>query len=177
MASDIVLVLRSEQRELLALADQCRRPSRGLERPEASLRLRLAAHAAALRDVVLPSAAIPADQDLAAALSSVAPQIEEPSRERLADSVCVLVEFEASEVLSALLALPIEDRRRMGKVFRIHRERTLRHARPAVRRQRSQTELYELARRAGLEQRSRMSQSQLEEAVSAWERAQTSKPN
>jgi len=175
MASDIVLVLRSDHRELLVLAEQCRRPSRGLERPEETLRRRLAAHVDAVQEVVLPLAPVAADPQLPAVLSAVAAEIDEPSREGLADRACALVEMETAAVTPALLALPIEDRRRMGKVFRIHRDRTLRHGMPAVRRQRSQTELYELARRAGLEQRSRMSQSQLEEAVSAWERAQASR--
>jgi hypothetical protein len=172
MASDIVLVLRSDHRELLHLAEQCTRPSRGLERPEDGLRRRLAAHANAVRAVVQPSAAIASDPGLTSALASEAAEIETLSREGLAECARALVELESDRVLSALLALPLEERRRMGKVFRIHRDRSLRQTVPPVRRQRSQTELYELARRAGVEQRSRMTQSELEEAVSAWERGQ-----
>jgi hypothetical protein len=176
MASDIVLVLRSDHRQLLLLAEQCRRPSRGLERPEEALRRALAAHVEAVGTVVYPPVASRADPDqLRPALSAVAAHLENPSRTGLAESACALVEVESSTVIPALAALPIADRRRMGKVFRIHQERRLRHAAPLVRRQRSQTELYELARRAGLARRSRMTQSQLEEAVSAWEREQASR--
>jgi hypothetical protein len=175
MASDIVLVLRSDHRELLLLAEQCTRSSRGLERPEEALRRRLDAHANAVRQVVQPSAPVASDPGLTSALASVAGEVETPSREGLAECTRSLVELESDRVLPALLALPLDERRRMGKVFRIHRDRSLRQTVPPVRRQRSQTELYELARRAGVEQRSRMTQSQLEEAVSAWERAQSSR--
>jgi hypothetical protein len=175
VASDIILVLRSDHRELRVLADQCRRPSRGFERPDEDLHRRLTAHTQAAQEIVYPAAAQAAgstgESEFRQVLAAVHAQLENPSREGLADAACALVECESTLVIPTLDTLIIEDRRRMGKVFRIHRERSLRHSVSAGRRQRSQTELYELARRAGLEQRSRMTQAQLEEAVSAWERA------
>jgi hypothetical protein len=58
----------------------------------------------------------------------------------------------------------------MGKVFRIRRDAVLRGGHARQHRQRSHTELYELARRAGLENRSTMTQAQLQAAVAHWER-------
>ncbi|HEX6887043.1 MAG TPA: hypothetical protein VF143_02965, partial [Candidatus Nanopelagicales bacterium] len=99
-------------------------------------------------------------------------EFAEPTRAGIAQAATALIEAERAVVIPKLAAMPISERRRIGKVFRIRRETALRHATTATRRQRSQTELYELARRAGVEQRSRMTLAQLEAAVSAWERAQ-----
>lgn len=176
MTSDIILVLRSDHRELLTLAEQCARPSRGFQDPEDELRRRLAAHAAA-REAAVPSPpdGVGPDPQLHEAGDSVPAGITDLWREGVVVQAVRLVAFEREHLLPALDRLLIADRRRMGKVFRIHRERALRHSSPRVRRQRSQSELYELARRAGIEQRSRMTQAQLDEAVSAWERASSPK--
>jgi hypothetical protein len=55
----------------------------------------------------------------------------------------------------------------MGKVFRMRRDANLRSGHDGSRRRRSQTELYEMARRAGVEHRSRMTQAQLQAALEA----------
>lgn len=173
MASDIILVLRSEHRELLNLAEQCRRSSRGFQHPEEELRRRLGAHAAAAAEAVYPagSTGTAADPALQQVLAEVAAQGEHPTRDAVAEGAVALVAIERAQVIPDLEFLLIGDRRRIGKLFRILRERHLRHFTSTVRRQRSQSELYEVARRAGLEHRSRMTLSQLEAAVSEWERA------
>jgi hypothetical protein len=175
MASDIVLVLRSEHRELGMLVEQCGRPSRGFQDPQEDLRRRLSAHVAATTAAVHPAIGAWRPPELEAALHAVRSELDAPSRTGLASTASALVEAERETVLPRLAELPIAERRRVGKVFRIKREGALRGAGTHSRRQRSQTELYELARRAGVEQRSRMTLAQLEAAVSAWERQQGSR--
>lgn len=173
MASDIILVLRAEHRELLNLAEQCGRSSRGFQHPEEELRRRLGAHVAAAGEAVYPAGVIGTAPDAALqqVLAAVAAQVEHPRRDAVAQQAAALVEIERAQVLPALESLLIGDRRRSGKLFRILRERHMRHYASTVRRQRSQSELYEVARRAGLEHRSRMTLAQLEAAVSEWERS------
>ena len=175
MASDIVLVLRSEHRDLLILADQCGRMSRGFHDPVGDLRGRLQAHLAAVDVGVspvlrsLPSADL-GDLRHAVELVGAALADESVGREELAQVVRGLVEAERSDVMLALVAqVPIAERRRAGKVFRMRRDAVLRADQSRHNRQRSQTELYELARRAGVEHRSTMNQAQLQAAVARWE--------
>ncbi len=176
MASDIRLVLSSEHRDLLILADQCARISRGLHDPVADLRHRLQAHVAAAEAEVYPvlrSLSGASLTNLLHAVERVAAALgdETVAREELALVARDLVEAEQAGVLLSLAAqLPIAERRRMGKVFRIRRDAVLRAVHARQNRHRSQTELYELARRAGLEHRSTMTQAQLQEAVAEWER-------
>jgi hypothetical protein len=176
MASDIGIVLRSEHRDLLILADQCGRMSRGLHDPGADLRRRLQAHLTAAGEEVYPavrSSSSPIQAGLQHAVEMVGAALgdEAVPREELAHVARSLVEVERSAVVLTLAAqLPIAERRRMGKVFRMRRDAVLRSAHASQNRQRSQTELYELARRAGLEHRSMMTQAQLQAAVAEWER-------
>lgn len=177
MASDITLVLRSEHKELLVLADQCERTSRGFQDPQAELDRALAAHLGAASAAAYT---VPAAQPLLPTLDRMATEVSEVlSRSRrtradLAHAARVLVEVERERLLPALDGgVPIGERRRMGKVFRIRRDTLLRGAPKPSRRTRSQSELYEVARRAGVEHRSRMTQAQLQAAVEAWERAQS----
>lgn len=176
MASDIGLVLKSEHHDLLVLADQCSRVSRGLHDPGAALRRRLLAHLAAADEGVYPvhrslsPASAPGVQQAVDLVNDVLGD-DVAARESLGQVARRLVEAEREVVLLVLAAqLPIAERRRMGRVFRIRRDALLRGAHARTHRQRSQTELYELARRAGLEHRSNMTQSQLQAAVAEWER-------
>lgn len=173
MASDICLVLRSEHRDLLVLADQCGRVSRGLHDPVAGLSHRLAAHLRAAEEEVHPvlrSSAPATLTDLLDVERAVAGLGAD--RQGLARAARELVDVERAVVVPALAALlPIADRRRLGRVFRIRRDAVLRGAHPRQNRQLSQTELYELARRAGLEHRSTMTQAQLRAAVAGLQRA------
>jgi hypothetical protein len=176
MASDIGLVLGSEHRDLLVLADQCGRAARGLRDPAAELRRRLVAHLAAAEAEVFPVLRSFASLDLTD-LSTAVEQLgaalrdDAAAAQDLARGARALVDSERVAVVPVLVArLPIAERRRMGKVFRIRRDGVLRgwHSRPL--RQLSQTELYELARRAGLKHRSTMTQAQLQAAVAQWGR-------
>jgi len=175
MASDIVLVLRSDHRHLLLLADQCDRISRGLHDPVTALRLRVQAHITAASSEIYPtvrSLCPPNAPDLLSTVERVGHALgdETLAREELAEVTRDLVGAERADVLLLLAAqLPIGERRRMGRVFRIRRDAVLRSARTSQHRARSQTELYELARRAGVGHRSTMTLSQLQEAVTAWE--------
>ena len=83
-----------------------------------------------------------------------------------------LVGAEVRFVLPAVESLELNVRRRMGKVFRMRRDANLRNGDSGSRRRRSQTELYEMARRAGVEHRSSMTQAQLQEALEARSRRQ-----
>lgn len=168
MASDIVLVLRSEHREILALAEQCSRASRGFHDPPEDLRRRLTAHLAASAAITLRGGR---PREIDVALDALREDLAK-ARE-VASAARALVSFEQESALPWLEGVLIGDRRRMGKVFRVKREGALRQTTGTQkRRRRSQTELYEQARRAGIEQRSRMTLPQLEAAVSAWERNQ-----
>jgi hypothetical protein len=176
MASDIGLVLASEHRDLLVLADQCGRVSRGFHDPGADLSRRLGAHLAAAEAEVYPALRSPASPrlaDLLDAVERVATTLRDdvPVRQEVARAARDLVAAEGVAVVPVLAErLPIAERRRMGKVFRIRRDAALRGTHPRPNRRLSQTELYELARRAGLEHRSTMTQAQLQAAVAAWER-------
>jgi 2-hydroxychromene-2-carboxylate isomerase len=176
MASDIGLVLGSEHRDLLVLADQCGRASRGFHDPATDLGRRLGAHLAAADAEVYPVLRASASLDLAGlrvAIETVEAALASDAavREDLARVARRLVDVERVAVVPALAAmLPIAERRRMGKVFRLRRDAVLRAAHTHQHRKRSQTELYEVARRAGLEHRSSMTQAQLQDAVERWER-------
>ena len=170
MASDIVLVLRSEHRELSALADQCSRMSRGFEDPARRLGERMRAHAAALERNVLGHTLLASEVD--GIVRDIVEQLRSEVDERSPDVVAGSVITREAEALLPRLdrEVPLAERRRMGKGFRLVRDAALRGSHPTSRRARSQSELYEVARRAGLERRSRMSLVELQHAVEAWER-------
>lgn len=166
MASDILLVLKSDHRTLCLLADRCTRQARGFADPRRDLERALSAHLAAMASEVYPRVGRMGPgltpEDVASA---------DPGR--LIAAVEEVQRYEFDEVLPALAGLAIEDRRRIGKVFRIRRDAALRSFGTSRRRPPSQPELYELARRAGVEQRSRMNAAQLHAAVLAatnWDR-------
>lgn len=176
VVSDIVLVLRSEHRDLIDLADQCSRPSRGFEDPVGRLNDRLLAHLSALERVAMSTA-----RWLGDGTGSIPDVLEElrrvtgqpASRERTPELARIVVRREEEDFIPRLEQdVPILERRRAGKSFRVVRDSALRGSHPSSRRVRSQSELYALARRAGLEQRSRMTQVQLQRAVEEWERGQ-----
>jgi len=175
MVSDIVLVLRSEHRDLVELADQCTRPSRGFEDPAGRLHARLVAHRSAMERIAattsrwLPRGSGP----VADVLEMLRDELDEPAdRGQVPRLAQTLVSREEHEVVPMLeTSLPILERRRAGRSFRLVRDAVMRGNHPSSRRIRSQAELYALARRAGLEQRSRMTQVELQRAVEAWERS------
>lgn len=178
MVSDIVLVLRSEHRDLMDLADQCSRPSRGFEDPVGRLHDRLSAHLSALERVGMGTARWLGDGTgpIPDVLEQLRGETTRPAtRESTPALARAVVAREDRDVIPQLESeLPILERRRAGKSFRIVRDSALRGRHPSSRRVRSQSELYALARRAGLEQRSRMTQAQLQRAVEEWERGGTS---
>lgn len=171
MASDIALVLRSEHRHLLLLADRCARPSRGFQDPDADLRNALIAHLSAASSEVYSGAVASGNRQWANVAGRTlleALKARNLTTEELKQAAETVVQAEVSEVLPALEAkYPVAERRRMGKVFRIRRDVVLRSEGVSKHRQLSQTELYEQARRAGVEQRSRMTQAELQSAVAA----------
>ncbi len=166
MASDIVLLLKSEHRRLLTLADQCRRRPRGLADPAGELRRLLHAHACGVAGDVLDDGAVaPAVVGFDPITPGEVAAIPEPELPRAARE---LVEAEAAQVLPALAErVSLPERRRVGKVYRTRRDARLRGAMRPRRRELSQTELYELARRAGVQHRSTMTQAELLAAVEA----------
>lgn len=89
----------------------------------------------------------------------------------LADLIRVtdmVVTLEADAIVPVLSqAQEVPERRRLGKVFRMRRDALLRSLKGSHRRQPSQIELYEMARRAGVQQRSKMTQAQLHQAISS----------
>jgi hypothetical protein len=173
MASDVVLVLRSEHRRLLQLLERSQRSSRGLSDPMAELRRELSAHVAAAGSEIaslMPRCEGSVGQEWAADLDHVADLAVGDDLVALQAGTRSLVQTEETVLVPWLEeALSVDERRRVGKLYRVRREM---HSRSRVsRRQRSRTELYEMARRAGVENRSRMTQAELQSAVDAWERA------
>lgn len=169
MAVDITLVLPSEHRHLQQLVERCGRTTRGFHDPSADLQQALRAHVLAAAAEVYPIAAQksvgsgwPAEQ-----LCEVRRVAENPTAaaDELVGTTGNLVRVELEFVVPALESLEQLARRRMGKVFRMRRDANLRNSEGGARRRRSQTELYEMARRAGVEHRSRMTQAQLQEAL------------
>lgn len=172
MASDVVLLLRSEHRRLLALVERCERTARGLHDPVAQLRRELWAHAAAAGEEITaaaPRGERPPEQWVAT-LDRVADLAADAAVPALRRVTTALVQTEDRVLLPWLgQALTLDERRRVGKLYRVRRDS---HSRTRLsRRQRSRTELYEKARRAGVENRSRMTQAELQAAVEAWESA------
>jgi len=171
MAVDIALVLRSEHRRLKGLAARCGRTSRGFHDPPSDLQKALRAHVLAAAAEVYPTAAQkstangwPAQEFAEIRKAAEANTI---SADELVRAVEDLVDAEMQFVVPAVESLELNARRRMGKVFRMRRDANLRNGDPGSRRRRSQTELYEMARRAGVEHRSSMTQAQLQEALEA----------
>lgn len=168
MASDIGLVLKSEHRDLLILADRCGRTSRGFQDPAADLRRRLSAHLSTATEEVYSALPATPEPGLLRVIDRVTSVLEDEGAtgEVLADVARDLVAVEKELVVPPLLEnVPIAERRRMGKVFRIRRDSALNRGPGRPHRQLSQSELYEQARRAGIEHRSRMTLAQLQEAV------------
>jgi hypothetical protein len=174
MASDIALLLAAEHRVLAQLADRAERSSRGVVDPVAELQCRLTAHAQSVRSDVLPMAERRADEveagglaELRRALDRV---IDSGGAGRSAAMARTLVAHERVTLVPVLERhVPIAERRRAGKVYRIHRDAAVRALSGPTRAARSRTELYEMARRAGIEHRSRMTQRELQDAVEDWE--------
>jgi hypothetical protein len=174
VVSDIVLVLRSEHRDLIDLAQQCTRPSRGFEDPVGRLHGRLRAHMDAMERVAtstvrwIGKGVGPMGEVLDLLTRGTR---EPPDRQATPALAWAVVDHEEGSVIPQLeREVPLLERRRAGKSFRLVRATAMRSYHPSSRRVRSQAELYALARRAGVEQRSRMSQAQLQRAVEAWER-------
>jgi hypothetical protein len=175
MASDVVLVLQSRHRRLRELAERSRRPARGLADPTAELAREAAGHAAALVDLLaatndrrlLPSDTITEIETCCAAVAVAAGR----DRDRLAPLVERLLDLEG-QLLQALPAAHVDQRRRWGRRYRSVAQAAQRSqggARRHTRATPTRTELYERARRAGVAHRSKMSLSELLEAVSAAE--------
>jgi hypothetical protein len=170
MAVDIVLVLRSEHRRLLRLCDRCGLSSRGFHDPLGDLRNAMRAHIVAASAEIYPTAALMRGQDdwLGARLAQIrwVVQSEDMAVDRIVGAAHHLMAMEEQHVIDVLAeSMEVPERRRMGKVFRIRRDAAMRGSAAGSRRRRSQTELYELARRAGVEHRSRMTQAQLQAAI------------
>ena len=170
MAVDIVLVLGSEHRRLRQLLDRCGRSSRGFQDPAQELHKALRAHVLAATAEVYPTAAAlgsssqwPAEE---IADIRMCAESSHPAREELTGAAEGLIRIER-HIVALLEQLGLDERRRLGKVFRIRRDAQLRGSSSGSRRRRSQTELYEMARRAGVEHRSRMTQAQLQAAIEA----------
>ncbi|MEZ5184537.1 MAG: hypothetical protein R2720_02225 [Candidatus Nanopelagicales bacterium] len=93
-------------------------------------------------------------------------EADDPSHAQLTEATIRLIEAESDHVVTVLDAgLEVCERRHLGKVFRIRRDASLRKIKRTTRRRRSQTELYEVARRAGVQHRSSMTQAQLQAAI------------
>lgn len=169
MAVDVVLVLQSEHRKLHQLVERCGRPSRGFHDPHADLQQALYAHLVAATAEIYPATARLCGEDWPAArLSELRALAEGEPTDALTAAAEDLVELEQRCVLPVLdERMELEARRRLGKVFRIRRDAAARSANSTRRRHRTQTELYELARRAGIEHRSRMTQAELQAAIEA----------
>lgn len=170
MAVDVVLVLQSEHRKLLQLVERCGRPSRGFHDPAAELHIALYAHLTATTAEVYPAAREQATQwplDVLGEASAVV-DAPDPDPRRLVEVTRRVVRAEAAYVVPVLQSrIELTARRRMGKVFRLRRDAAARALAGSHRRHRTQTELYEVARRAGIEQRSRMTQAELQAAIEA----------
>jgi len=163
MASDIVIVLRGEHRQLRLAAERCSRTARGLEDPFGDLRAALLGHVEAMAVEVNP--ALPENLDNWQARQE---QLKACPDAGLVDAAQLAVALERDQILPLLQELPVSARRRLGRAFRIRRaalDRT--HAQAAARRRSAAThsELYELARQAGIQQRSRMTKAELLRAV------------
>jgi hypothetical protein len=165
VASDVVLVLRSEHRRLRQLVDRVGRSSRGLADPHSELRRALSSHVSAARSEIVPAVSgWPGCSTWVSALDEAADQ----QTEALLPAVEALVQVEEHSLLPWLQQeLSVADRRRLGTLYRVRRDTVARPllARPSL----SRTELYERARRAGVVHRSRMTQGELQAAVEARE--------
>jgi hypothetical protein len=171
MASDLVLVLRSEHRRLSRLSERSGRSSRGLQDPRAELRRAVGAHAAAGRSELLPGLG---GWPEAVRWETLLCDVAEASDEELPGLVEALVTVEQQSLLPWLgERTSVDDRRRLGTLYRVRRDMAARA--PASRPGLTRTELYERARRAGVENRSRMTQAELRAAVEAWERQHASR--
>jgi hypothetical protein len=172
MAVDVVLVLHSEHRRLQQLVERCGRPSRGFHDPGTELQQALHAHMLAATAEIYPTAArlCPPDDWPGRTLAEirVVAEAESVDPTDLQSATDALVRVESDVVIPVLdAALEVPARRRLGKVFRIRRDAAARNSQASHRRHRTQTELYEVARRAGIEHRSRMTQAELQAALEA----------
>jgi hypothetical protein len=177
MASDLALVLPSAHRRLRARLERCTRPARGMDDPDAELARELAAHTqAAVHEIYRAEGLVRLlPEGGASRLTQVAQEVQQvlagPSVDpaRLARLTTAVISTEEALLLPVLQdAMPLPERRRLGKVYRLRRDAALRAAGPARRhRTASHSELYERARRAGVSQRSRMTVAELEQALRA----------
>lgn len=171
MAVDVVLVLHSEHRRLQQLVERCGRSRRGFHDPAAELQQALQAHMlAATAEIYSTAARLCPGEWPAETLTEVrvTAEAQRPDAAALQAATDVLVRVERDVVIPALESgLEVPARRRLGKAFRIRRDAAARHTHSSRRRRRTQTELYEVARRVGIEHRSRMTQAELQAALEA----------
>jgi hypothetical protein len=171
MASDLVLVLSSEDRRLARLSERSRRSFRGLQDPRSDLRRAVSAHAAAGRSELLPGLGGWPD---VAGWEALLDEVADASDGYVLSVVEALLTVEQQSLLPWLAeSTSVDDRRRLGTLYRVRRDMAARA--PASRPGLTRTELYERARRAGVENRSRMTQAELGAAVDAWERQQATR--
>ena len=171
MAVDIMLVLASEHRRMTQLVQRCGRTSRGFHDPRRDLHIILKAHLQAAATEVYPSVARRA-KDLAWPAQRIDSLREALEHEQPAEVLAAIADeirhIEQSVVVPTVCErLELQSRRRLGKIFRIKRDAHLRTLKKGPRRQLSQTELYEVARRAQVEHRSRMTATELQAAINA----------
>lgn len=168
MAVDITLVLPSEHRRMEQLVQRCGRPTRGFHDPAAELAAVATLHLAVAAEHVYPEAQRHSQRWPQPTVDALFEALTAGNSDEVIPAVRALLEFETTVVLPALeSALNVPARRRIGKVFRVRRDAAARATTISRRRQPSQTELYEMARRAGVSQRSRMTQSELRAAIRA----------
>ncbi len=107
------------------------------------------------------------------ALDGAADEVDDDKHDGLVPSAQALVLVEQRTLLPWLEQnTSVDDRRRLGTLYRVRRDMVART--PLQRPSLTRTELYERARRAGVENRSRMTQAELAAAVEARERQQAS---
>lgn len=173
MAVDIALVLQSEHRRIRQLVDRCGRSSRGFHDPAAELAMVLRVHFDVAAREVYPSVidlapAWPDDRVNAVGQVIMTDEVTAPD---LIGAAGELISVESDVVVPVLQeGKDVDERRRLGKVFRLRRDAQVRALNRSHRRQPSQTELYEMARRAGVQQRSKMTQAQLQQAIAGQHR-------
>jgi len=163
MASDILIVLRSEHRQLRLATERCSRTARGLEDPFGDLRAALLGHLEAMALEVNPALPENIDDWL-----SRQDRVRSLPNTQLVSAAEATIGLERDQLLPLLQELSVPARRRLGRAFRIRREASVRahiQATAGRRSVASQSELYELARQAGIHRRSRMTKAELHRAL------------
>lgn len=170
MAVDIALVLQSEHRRIRQLISRCSRSSRGFHDPVSELEAEVRRHLEIAQQEVYPTSRTLCDHWPQDTLDRIRAVLGDQSATlpQVIEAADALIEFESEVVIPSLQQeKDVLDRRRIGKVFRMRRDAAVRTTKKAHRKAPSQTELYEIARRAGVEQRSRMTQAELQKAITA----------